>query len=257
MSLSDHVRVDIGSVVASTGVATADNCLWLVTDVEGWDAPDMRGVRSDPTARPGSYLTGAMHGGRIIRVHGLVEGATREDAWAAYYRCTGSLPGLFDELDFVVYETPTKSLTVRQAEPPAVSAPVNASFTFTLALLAEYPYKRLLDPVTESLAAGATASFTASGNIAAEIEVTTTSAGTVVLSASGQTLRTSSLPSGSVLTSGPGFTNPERTVRGPDGSDLFGATLSPMQWPAMEIGTNPWVNAGTADVDITYYPTYA
>jgi hypothetical protein len=29
-----------------------------------------------------------------------------------------------------------------------------------------------------------------------------------------------------------------------------------MQWPAVVPGANSFVNAGTADVDVTYYPTY-
>lgn len=257
LELSDHVRVDLGDVVTSTLEPTADGAEWLVTRIEGWGAASQRGGRLEPTGANGVERDSSLYGGRILEVLGYVEAPTRAAAWAAYYRCTGALPGLLDGMVLTVHEEPAKSLRVVQDAPPEVEEPVDGCFSFTLKLLAEYPLKRATDPVDVEILAGDSETFTAAGNAAAEIELTTTGAGTVNLSAGGLTLTCGSVPSGTVLTSGPGFDNAEATVIGPSGADLFGAMVPGYEWPAVVPGLNTFVNAGTASVVVRYYPTYA
>lgn len=252
------MRWDLFGTSANTATADANGCRWTVASSDGWDAPDQRTQFASPSGRHGQYGFNRFADGRPVVIKGLVFAPSQDAAWLAYDKITSAMPGLTGSGVITAYEPVPKSLTVSQAGPPRVSKPAeNGIITYWLTLVAEYPWKRATTPVTFTISPGATAMFTDAGTFAAEIQVTTTSAGTVQLSASGQTLRTSTLPSGSVLTSGPGFTNPERTVRGPSGADLFSATLSPMQWPAVSPGDNSFVNSGTANLSVTYYPTYA
>ncbi|GAB3889538.1 hypothetical protein [Terrabacter terrigena] len=258
LALGDHVQVDLGDVVTSTLEPTADGAEWFVHRIDGWAAASQRDTRFDPTSGPGTLRPRAIYGGRSLEVHGLVEAPTRTAAWDAYYRCTGALPGIQGAMDLVVHEEPVKRLRVVQDGPPEVGEPVNGAFEFTLKLLAEYPFKRELAAVTIPVLAGATVEHTAAGKAPAEIEVTLTSAGSVDLTIGQLRLRASSLPSGAVLTSGPGFARPKRTIRSalPANSNLFSHIVQPMQWPAIAPGDNTIHQAGTAGLSIRYFPTY-
>jgi len=128
---------------------------------------------------------------------------------------------------------------------------------FTFDMLAVDPFARASTATDVAVGAGATVSHTAAGTFPAEIEVTLTSPGTVDLTIAGLRLRTGSLPSGAVLTSGPGFTNPRRTIRSSSGDNLFGSIVQPMQWPAIVPGANSIHQAGTAGLSVRYFSTYA
>jgi len=253
MTLLDHVRVDLCGVTTSTGVATADGAEWLVSDeIEGWDAPTQRSSLGEPTALNGVRLVGPLHGGRELIVRGEVFADSREEAWAAYYRATGAMPGLQGEGDLVVYEDVVKWLRVRQAGPPLVTSPVGGFFTFELHLLAEYPYKRALDPIEVEIDAGTTGTVTNPGNAAAEIIVTSQAVGSMSLEAYGARLATSvSLPAGSVMDS------LTRTIVNDIGENRYPFIQRNSQWLAAPPGDTPFANTGTAPVIVTIYPTYA
>jgi len=243
----------------NTDAADADGNVWSVESVDGWDAPDQRQQELAPTGQHGSNLTGIYAEGRRIVITGAVEASSQSGAWVAHSRITAALPGLLGSGDVLVFEPgTTKSLTVKRSGKPRITDPVMHYLAFSLTLLAEYPWKRSLTSVTVAVAAGATVPFTATGSFPAEVQVTTTSAGTVDLTGpGGLRLRTGSLPSGAVLTSGFGFTNPKRTIRDAGGASLFGLIVQPMQWPCVVPGSNSFVNAGTAALSLTYFPTYA
>jgi len=244
-------------VEANTDTPSADGCVWTVASSDGWDAPDQRTQFTSPTGRDGQRVSNMYADGRQVVIKGMIFAPTDEAAWVAYDRVTSAMPGLRGVGDITAYEPVPKSLTVVQAGPPRVLKPLGRQLTYWLTLTAEYPWKRALTATTVAVGAGATVSHTAAGSFPAEIEVTTTSAGTVDLDIGGQRLRWGSLPVGAVLTSGPGFANPKRTARAADGSNLFGLIVQPMQWPAMSPGSNSLVNRGTAALSVRYFPTYA
>ena len=225
-----------------------------VLDMEGWLSATNTRSRGRNTGGHGSWSSRGWRAEKPIVIPGQV--VYPSAAVAADERRTMLNLGGFGEALLVVTDslgTIGQLVEVDDVDVPPVT---DRLLRFTFELTATDPFARSMTPVTVAVAAGATVPFTGAGKSVAEIEVTTTSAGTVVLSAGGLTLRTSALPSGAVLTSGRGFTNPKRTVRGPGGEDLFSATLAPMQWPAVVPGANSFVNTGSADVDVTYYPTY-
>lgn len=256
--MSDLVPVTLCGVLMDN-TPDSNGVLWRVLreGLLGWDSPLVDSPRSLISGKHGVAMAGNWYRDRNVTVRGRVKAPTDALAWEAYYQILNEIPGVNGSGQLLVGEPVPKWLDVELADDPDLTDPRNGRFNFQIPLTAEYPFKRAVGTVTVPVGAGATVAHTAQGRAAAEIEVTTTTAGTVVLSIAGLTLRTSALPAGSVLTSGPGFTHPERTVRGPAGEDLFSATLSPMQWPAVAPGDNSLVNSGTASLEVTYYPTYA
>jgi len=231
----------------------------LTTKVEGWGSPARRMVSTPRTGANGSYLLGQYWGDRTIVHTGLVMCGSASAAAAVAGELAALAPGIF--LDYVIDNDATGAVACRVqvavgAEPEWIDA---SSFTYALTLAAPDPFKRALTATTVPVTAGATVSHTAAGTFPAEIEVTLTSGGTVDLTIAGLRLRTASLPSGAILTSGPGFIRPKRTIRSalPANANLFGSIVQPMQWPAMVPGANSIHQAGTAGLSIRYFPTYA
>lgn len=225
-----------------------------VLDIDGWLAASNTRSRSRRTGGHGSWSSRGWRAEKPIVIEGQI--TYPSSALAAEERRAMLALGGYGETVLVVTDalgTLGQLVEVDDVDIPPVH---DRMIRFTYELTATDPFARSTTPATVAVAAGATVPHTADGKAAAEIEVTTTTAGTVVLSIAGLTIRTSELPAGTVLTSGPGFTNPERTVVGPAGENLYTATLAPMQWPAMSPGSNELVSTGTADVDVTYYPTY-
>lgn len=243
-----EVRVDLFGTQCNNDVEDSDGCVWSVENIAGWAAPDQRTRFDDITAAHGSFGTAFFASGRTLVVEGSVEAPSQTAAWAAYGRLTSSMPGITGSGDVVVYEPTPKALTVVQSGPPRADAPINGVFSFQLTLLAEYPWKRALTASTVDVTAG---TFTHSGTFPAEFTFTTTSSGTVVLSAGGLTLSAASVPSGTV------FDSLNHSVTGPGGEDLYGVIEFGAEWPAVDVGSNDWVSSGTADGELSFYPTYA
>lgn len=252
------VQIVLGPRTFNTGVAAplVDGARWFMGIPDGLDTASMRGRDEEPTGEHGLEELEALHGARILRCQGIVRASSQAAAWAAY-RELRSLSPLGRDIELVVHEPGgSKFLLVRQGAEPVIDRPRSNNVTYTLTLKALYPFLRAVDPIDVPIAAGDSETFDDDGSAAAEIEVTTTGAGTVVLSAGGLTLTCGSVPSGTVLTSGPGFTNDAASVVGPGGEDLFAAMVPGYEWPAVVPGSNTFANTGTAPVIVRRYPTY-
>lgn len=255
--LSSHVQVDVCGVVTSTLEPTADGATWLVTgEIGGWDAPDQRGATAEPTGVAGVKQLGVEYGGRLLEVPIECEADTREAIRAAWYRATGRMPGLRRYGTLVVHEDVPKWLRVTQGSKPIIPAPVNGSFEGSLFLLAEYPLKRALEPVTVTIPAGETVEFIAEGTEAAEVVVTLKEPGLIGLTDdTGAFMGTRlALGTGDVMAS---MTDDgrRRQIETAAGASRFDAIAYLSQWLAVQPGANAWTNTG-ADVDVTYYPTF-
>lgn len=229
----------------------------LTTNIEGWGSPARRLNVNDATGRDGVWMAGAFYGARTIVHTGLIEQATAAAA-QAIADDLAALPSGSLTTYTVEHETlGARFVSVKVAvgaEPQWID---DKSFTYSTTLIAPDPFKRPTVATTVTVAAGATVSETSPGKVYSEIEVTCTTTGTVDLTIGGLRLRTGSLNAGVKLTSGPGFTNPKRTIISSTGVNLFGLIVQPMQWPAMSPGSNSIHQAGTANLSIRYFPTYA
>ena len=244
--------VDLLGIICNS-TADADGTVWNIEKMPGWQSPDVRVPTLNPTGAHGIRLARSWFGGRIVEAVGSAEATSYENAWAAYERISNVAP-LEATADLIVYEPVPKFLTVALGDIPRVSEPSPSHvIEFSLVLVSEYAFKRVLDATTVALAAGGSATFTAGGKKPAEFEVTTTSTGTVELSSGGLTLSTYSLPSGSVISSMPG----RRGITGPSGEDLSSSLVPGYQWPAIVPGSNTVDNAGSAAVSLSFYDSFA
>lgn len=252
------IAIDLGGQSFGTGVRDADGSLWKMALPTGWDAAVFRNEDGVPTFRNGAFEAEALHGPRALSCTGLVRCATEALAWQAY-NVLPQLSPIGADIGLVVHEPGgDKGLRVRQAAKPNIRRPDGNVVFFELSLKALYPFKRATAPLVVNIPAGATADFTHLGTFAAEMEVVTTGAGTVTLKSYGaiQGTGSSSVPSGTVMTSGFGFTNRARTVLGPTGQNLYNSLIAGNHWLAIPSGANSIQNTGTAPVRITYYPTW-
>jgi len=246
-------RIRIGSFVADQ---SAPGDMRLTTGVDGWGSAPRR-LTVNERSTNGSWFGNRDWAERTIVHSGLIECSTSAAADAIADELAALDPSV--EYEYAVDKNSTGELAclVRVALGPSPEWIDDSSFTYSLTLVAGDPFKRALSATTVTVGAGATVSHTAAGTFPAEIEVTCTSTGTVDLTIAGLRLRTGSLNAGSKLTSGPGFTNPKRTILSSTGVNLFGLIVQPMQWPAMVPGVNSIHQAGTANLSIRYFPTFA
>lgn len=246
------IRIDLGSVTFNTGIADASGRLWRLTIPEGWDAAVVRDDDGVPTGRDGAYEVESLDGPRMLVSKGVVRCPSEATAWDAYRNVIPTLVPRGSDITMTVYE-PSNPLwaNVRRSEAADIQRPAANVVFFELAHKALYPHLRGVTASTVTIAAGATVTVTHSGTFAAEFTATTTSSGTVRLASAGLQLECASVPSGTV------FDSQEFTVTDSGGTDLYGLIEPGSEWPAVSVGAVDWINSGTADVDLTFYPTYA
>lgn len=252
-------QVDLGAKSFGTGVRDVNGSLWRMAIPGGWDAAIFHSEDGTPTARNGAFETESLNGERLLTCPGVVRCTSEAIAWDVY-NSIPTLSPIGTDIDLVVHEPGSnKGLRVRQAMKPDIRRPEGNVVFFDLTLKALYPFKRATTPVVVTINAGATSAFTHAGTFPAEMEVRTTGTGTVTLKSYGAIFGTgsTSVPSGSIFTSGFGFTNLERTAVGPSGENLYNSLIPTNHWLAVVAGANSIQNTGTAPVQITYYPTWA
>lgn len=235
--------------------ATPGSGISTVKHFDGWINAALERTRGKRTSGHGSWSSKGRRADKPMTLEGLVRYPSAAAA-AAERRAMLALGGLGDTILAVTDSLGSLQIHV-EVDDVDIPPVRDALLEFTIRVTAVDPFARAVDPVTTAVASGATVPVTVAGTAAAEIEVTLTSSGTVDLTINGQRLRTGSLPSGAVLTSGSGFANPKRTIRSSGGSNLFNQIIQPMQWPAMVPGSNSPHQAGTANLSIKHYPTYA
>ena len=235
-----------------------DGVRWRITrpgggdPLEGWDSPPVREDESEITGRDGGAGSEPLYGARLLTLWGRAHCPTIEVAFLVRDRLQ-SMPPLRGSTSLTVHEPVPKQLIVRRGATrstwPTGSAPYRV--TFQIPLTARNPFKLGLTLRTLNVGAGATVTAEHLGTAAADLRATVTSAGTVQLTAGGLTLTTSSLPVGAVIDTA------SCTVTGPTGTDLYTAVAAGAQWPALPAGGGPVTQAGAANLDVTYFDTYA
>lgn len=221
---------------------------------DGWLAGSNTRARARRTSTHGTWSSAGFRAEKPIVASGTIvyptaaAAATERREMLALGGYSGSQLVVTDSLGTLGQTVEVDDVDI----PPVRDSMLRYSFELT----ATDPFARATSTTTFTVAAGATANPVGLGTVAAEIEVTLTSGGTVDLTAGGLAFRSNFLPAGTVITSGHGFVNPPRSVMFL-GVDLFGDTLPGTQWPAVIPGANSFVNAGTAALSVAYYPTYA
>lgn len=254
--MSSPRALTIGSFV---GVNRSGSDFRHVPHLSGWDdAPAVRTLMEDRSLGDGSWGDDlSTIDKRVVSIDGRVAQANHANAIAVREQLAALSPRTLYDLtvDDGVYQRVAK---VRVTQSAVFDWVNDVEFNYSIQLTAADPFRRATSSTTVTISAGATGAFTHVGTFPAEMEVRTTSTGTVTLTSYGaiQGTGATSVPSGTIFTSGRGFTNPPRTVVGPTGLNLYNSLIPTNHWLAVLAGANSIQNTGSANVQVTYYPTW-
>ena len=224
----------------------------IVPSLMGWgDAPPIRTEIMDITGRHGATASAGLFAGRPIGVGGYIEQPSHADAIAVRNQLTALGIGTSHLVTVDEGDVPATQVEARVSKGAVVEWINNVTFRYSLELVALDPFRRGITPRTTVVGAGSSVAAVNDGTAAAEMLVTLTSGGTVVLSAGGLTLTTGTLPAGAVIDTA------NTSVRASDGSDLFQLVTLPPMWPALPKGGGTVQQAGTAALSIEHFDTYA
>lgn len=243
------VDVTLAGLLMDGSTADASGVVWNVSEVIGYDSPPVRIEEGDRTGRHGGYSSTPLYQARLMTVPGWADCPSLAAAFAARERLHALMTG-----DLVVHEPVAKFLRVGSGGAPRGSDPIEGGkcwFNFQIPLRADDPFKRSTTARTTVVAAGATVAVDNDGTAAAELLVTVTSPGTVVLTAGGLALTMTSLAAGAVIDTG------GCTVTSSGGADLFSSVVAGSQWPALPAGGGSVTQTGTAGLSVVSYDTYA
>src|ERR1044072_557285 len=190
------VDVTLAGLLMDGSTADASGVTWTVEEVVGWDSAPVRLDEQDRTGRHGGYGPGALYASRLLTLSGVGDCPSLAAAFAARDRLHTLASG-----DLVVGEPVPKFVEVSSGGAPRASDPIDGGacwFRFQIPLTAHDPFKRSSSARTTVVAASSTLGVGNDGTAAADLVVTVTSPGTVVLTAGGLTLTTTSLPTGAV-----------------------------------------------------------
>jgi hypothetical protein len=222
-----------------------------VTGFDGWLSSSQRRNRGDRTGRHGGFGSTGLRTAKEMRLRGTVTYASAATC-AAERRTLLALggSGLAVELEVTdALDTLTLSVGVDDADVKPLN---DRTLSFEFTVTADDPFPKADAANTAvAIAASSTETVDNDGTAAADLLVTVTSPGTVILTAGGLTLTTTSLAAGTVIDTG------ACTVTSSGGADLFSSVVAGSQWPALPAGGGSVQQAGTAGLSVVSYDTYA
>lgn len=226
-------------------------------ELEGWLKRTPHRERGNRTVLPGAWSTSGLDSSRQVTLKGQTVYTSAATAAAERRQMLG-LVALGQAVLTVTDAAGPLQGTV-ELDDAEVHVVNHLIVTWSFEVTITSAYLVTPTPVVVNIPAGATADFINPGTVAAEMEVRTTGSGTLNLIAYGATQSTgaTTVPSGSIFTSGDGFTNPARTAIGPAGENLYNSLIPDNHWLAIVKGANSIQNTGTAPVQVTYYPLWA
>lgn len=237
--------------VAMTGEPDSQGVRWGVEDVAGWDSPPLRIDDGDLTGRHGGFGSSRLYAARPVTVTGWADCPDMAAAFAVRDRLHAMMAGTL-----TVHESVPKSLSVVSGGPPRSSWPMDSAAPFVkfqIPLIAHDPFKRALTASTKVIGAASFGSITNTGNVPADLRITTTSPGRLVVSVGGYPpfITSWDVPVGTIVDSA------STSITGPDGADLFHLVSMPPMWPVLPLGTTTVQQVGTAAISVEHFATYA
>ena len=250
--MADVWPVELCGVLMDGETLDADGVRWARNTLTGWDSPAVRLNGDVRTGTHGAWSSRPLYAARELTLSGIAFCPDMATAERVGDRLHG-MPGTGSSGVLTVHSAAPKSLTVDLNGELRATWPFdipNPYVRFQIPLRADDPFKRSTTARTTPVAAGATVTIDNDGTAAADLLVTLTSSGTVVLTAGGVTLTTASLPSGAVIDTGACMVTSSGDV------DLFSSVLVP-RFPALPAGGGSVHQAGTAGLSIVSHDTFA
>lgn len=250
------MRINYDGLILGDGQnATTDSygATWLSTAITGWESMPSRLSSLDYTMRHGGVTANPTYGPKPLGLSGVCKVPNEEVFWFSYNLLLGMAADLKTSRPLTITEgTVEKTIdVVRGAEPRFKIMP--AHFTWDISFTAFDPLK-YGEPVTASIAAGATATIVNDGNIESpRVLLTATGAGRVMARHEESQVLLASRPA---VSSGTVIDLRARTVY--LGAENRHFQLSPSSsWWMLDPGSNSITNEGDAPLSITYRPAWA
>jgi hypothetical protein len=234
------------------GTPDANGVEWKDIDLDGWDSAPVRSNDERLTGRHGGYGPSRLYEPRPLTLSGTAECVDMAAAFAVRRRLV-TMPGASDPGTLIVHEDVSLSIDAVLDGNVRASWPIDRPkpyVIFQIPLVAHDPFKRGASHTT-AVSSSATVTAPNAGTAPADMRVTLTTGGTVILSAGGLTLTTGALPAGAVIDTG------ATSVQDSTGADLFTLVTLPPLWPAIPAGGGPVGQLGTADLSVVHFDTYA
>lgn len=174
------VVVTLGSITLGNDVADANGAIWHVSEIDGWDSPELRATVLALTGEDRAAVGPILYGPRALSLRGTAATPTDASFWASRTKLATATAITTTSGTLTVAETATKKITVYRAA-RVLMRPLGGlhGFEFDVPLVAPDP--RILANAATTITPGGTATNT--GNIGAypTLTVTGAAAGPIVI----------------------------------------------------------------------------
>lgn len=167
------IRIDLGSIQFNTDVADGNGIKWYVTEIDGWDAPDVSNTLAQATQRHGGIPVSGLFQARSVIIRGVFKAPGETTFWTAFDALNTAISNLFTATNMLVQETVLKRLGVIRGGRVRIRFNGAGSGVFEIPLLAPDPFKYSDVEVSTALPA----TITNDGNFESWPVLTVTGAG--------------------------------------------------------------------------------
>lgn len=174
------VVVTLGTVTIDGSTVDANGATWHLSEIDGWDSPDLRSTLLDLPGHDREALGPLLHRGRALSLRGKCQTPTDAAFWASRTKLAGATLLTGSTGTLTVAETTTKKITVSRAG-RVLMKPLGGlrGFEFEIPLIAPDP--RILANTGSSITAPGTATNNGNFKAAWVLTVTGSAAGPIVL----------------------------------------------------------------------------
>lgn len=127
------------------GQADENRTAWRVTNLVGWDSPDIPETAESRTGADGAWDTDNFYGGRQVTIEGLIEAPSQELKDAAKRKLAASVPARGRLVAFTVNETTPMQITGRRSGRLLMGDLTDTVVQFSVNLFAPDPRKYSLN----------------------------------------------------------------------------------------------------------------
>lgn len=243
------VVVTLGSITLGNDVADANGAIWHVSEIDGWDAPDLRATVLSLAGEDREAMGPVLYKGRALSLKGTCVTPTDAAFWASRTAlATATLLTTSSGL-LTVAETTTKKISVYRAG-RVLMRPLGGlrGFEFEVPLMAPDP--RILANTATTITAAGTATNTGNFKASPVLTVTGSAAGPIVIAntTAGKTVTIStSVPAAQLLV----VDFKARTIL-LNGVNRYDLVASTPQWFDIAPGNNTITYSGGGTIALTW-----
>lgn len=174
------VVVTLGTVTLDGTTVDANGAIWHLSEIDGWDSPDLRATIFDLPGHDREALGPLLHRGRALSLRGKCQTPTDAAFWASRAKLASATLLTSTSGTLTVAETTTKKIAVNRAG-RVLMKPLGGlrGFEFEVSLIAPDP--RILANTGSSITAAGTATNNGNFRAAWVLTVTGAAAGPIVL----------------------------------------------------------------------------